>query len=442
MCIEEDAEIPSEALPLLVRMLVDRDAEVSQSGMYALGYCGEEGLAALLHLLEDRDPYARERACEAIANARMEREQARHPLLAALADPVPEVRSRAAFALGLMPDPSTATIDALAALARDPVPAVRNGSLHALGNAGRGDAVPPGLAAHVATVVGALDDVDPDVRKSAAYALEGLKLPAGRLLALFDGRLRANPADGWRGMLGALRKLAEREDLAPHFDTLHAIARDYPDMRFVVIAVCQRLGARAAALAPLIEQEMARDDRDVVALAEALHAVGGRAEAAVPRLRALLDGDMHEALRAGKVLVTITGDGQSIVPMLERALEQSPDEPSMAIQEIGPPVAGVAAALARAIDENFDEPDWDVMWGLTSALSRVESPEPVAVNALAKSLSHPSGIVKGTALGGLEKLGPAARAALPALAAALKEGDADWKRSARAAIAAIERSPN
>ena len=75
-------------------------------------------------------------------------------------------------------------------------------------------------------------------------------------------------------------------------------------------------------------------------------------------------------------------------------------------------------------------------------MSCVESPDPAAVNALVKSLSHPSGIVKGTALGGLEKLGPAARAALPALVAALKEGDADWKRSARAAIAAIERSPN
>ena len=35
MCIEEDAEIPPEALPLLVRMLVDRDAEVSQSGCRA-----------------------------------------------------------------------------------------------------------------------------------------------------------------------------------------------------------------------------------------------------------------------------------------------------------------------------------------------------------------------------------------------------------------------
>jgi HEAT repeat protein len=442
LCVEDGAGLADDAMQVLVRMLVDRDEEISHSGMYAIGRCGAQGLTTLLRLLEDPDPYVRARSCEAIANGKMARQAAQAPLLAALADPAASVRSRAAFALGLLDGSSAAIVDALAALARDREAEVRGWALHALGNIGRRGHVPGALPAHAATMLDALADPDERVRGSASQALAATGLPGARILSMLDARLRADPGHGWQGLLGPLAATAEREDLAPHLGALVELAANYPPTRLTVFGICKEFGPRAAALVPLIEQELAAEDSDVLALAEALWRICGRADSAIPRLTSMLEGDMHEALRAGTLLVSITGDGRSIVPMLERALEESPDEPCMAIQQIGPPVAGVAPALARAIDDNLEETDWDVMWGLASALACVESPEPVATQALVKSMTHPSGTVRAAALDGLRRLGPAARAALPALRAAMKDGDAAWKREVRAAIIAIERSPN
>lgn len=443
LCREQGVAIAADALPVLEIMLRDPDAEVAEAAMYGFGYCGADALDVLLRLIEDHDPRMRERACDAIANAKMARQRARLPLLAALKDEVPQVRSRAAFALGLMRDTTTTTLDALAALAaRDPVAEVRGSAVHALGNIGRARDAPRALAAHAATILAAFDDPDEAVRNYAPHALKGLKLPAGSLLSVMNARLLANPERGAQGMFGALLELNELEDLSPHLDALINLARQYPAVRPGVFRICRKYGRRAAALAPMIEQELAQEDCDVIGLAEALWAITGRADSAVPRLRLLLDADMHEALRAGKLLVSITGDGSLVVPMLERALECSPDEPAGFITEVGPPVAAVAPALARAIDENYDEPDWDVMWALTDAMAALQSPEPVAVTALCRSLSHRSGIVKGSALNGLKGAGPAARAALPVLRSLLDRGDREWMQAVRETIRAIEVRPN
>jgi hypothetical protein len=209
-----------------------------------------------------------------------------------------------------------------------------------------------------------------------------------------------------------------------------------------VISICSRLGPLGAVVVPLIREEIARPGGATVNNIMALHAMTGRVDECVAALKRLLDDDWPEGFRPVRELWSLTGDAAIVNPYLASALAQSPDEPAGLITEIGPAAAAVLPALVRSIEENFDEEDWDVMWALTDALSALESPDPVAVTALIRCLSHPSGIVKGSALNGLQSAGPAARPALPALRQVLGAGDAEWKEAVRDVIGAIESLAN
>jgi HEAT repeat protein len=209
-----------------------------------------------------------------------------------------------------------------------------------------------------------------------------------------------------------------------------------------VIAICSRLGPLGAAVVPLLREEIARPGGATVNNIRSLLAITGRVDECVAALKRLLDDDCPEGFRPVRELWSLTGDAAVINPYLARALERSPDEPAGLITEIGPAAAPVLPALVRSIEENFDEDDWDMMWALTDALSALESPDPVAVAALIRCLSHPSGIVKASALNGLKSAGPAARPALTALRQVLDAGDAEWKLEVREVISAIESRAN
>jgi HEAT repeat protein len=440
-CLNEKR--PHDALPLLERMLRDPDPDVGESAAHGMGACRKHAFPSLLRLIDDPDALVRERVCHAFGEMEVDRQAARQPLLAALADAAPGVRGRAAFALGRMRDTATTTIDAIAALAKDPHDETRRWALNGLAMIGQEPAARRALAAHAGMILAALDDPDENARWNAATALDDLQLSAAQLLPRIIDRLAMETSDSVRVQLdGALVGLNSREDLAPHVPSLISRATEPGPLRDAVISICSRLGPLGAVVVPLIREEIARPGGATVNNIMALHAMTGRVDECVAALKRLLDDDWPEGFRPVRELWSLTGDAAIVNPYLASALAQSPDEPAGLITEIGPAAAAVLPALVRSIEENFDEEDWDVMWALTDALSALESPDPVAVTALIRCLSHPSGIVKGSALNGLQSAGPAARPALPALRQVLGAGDAEWKEAVRDVIGAIESLAN
>jgi HEAT repeat protein len=432
---------PHEALPLLETMLRDPDPQIGEAASFGMSHCGDAGLARLQRLLDDPSPAVRERACYSLGSMKTGIEQARHNLLAALADSAPGVRARAAFALGQIPDISTATVDALARLARDPDASPRNFALHALGRIGRDKDGQRAVAAHRALFLAALEDTDAEVRWSACYAFQTTDPRGTRALPILLECLRVETDSRTRQEIsGTLFSVARGEDLAAHLPKLLEIAKAQPEARSTIFSLSSELGLRATALLPVIRESLA-SDAGLSAIA-ALRAITGSNAEVIPALEKVLEeGDFQQRFRAAGELLSITGRVDKVVPMLERALEQSPDEPGMFIQKIGVPLAAIAPALARAIERNFGERDWDVMWNLTCAMAALESSEPVAVAALTKALSHASDRVQYAAITGLGHAGSAAAAALPALKR-IAAGDGALAEAALEAIRAIGRRPN
>ncbi|HEV7607673.1 MAG TPA: HEAT repeat domain-containing protein [Steroidobacteraceae bacterium] len=432
---------PRDALPLLETMLRDPDSEIGEAAVFGLSHCRDAGLARLRQLLDDPSPAVRERACHALGFMKIGTQPARHGLLAALADPAAGVRGRAAFALGQMPDTSTATVDALAALACDPDSIPRNCALHALGRIGREKEGRRAVGAHRALFLAALGDADAEVRWAACYAFQTTDPRGTHALSILLERLLVETTERTRQEItSTLYWVAKGEDMSMHLPRLLEIAAARKEARSTVFSLCSALGSRAAAILPLVRDSMTGEG--ALSAIEALHKITGSDAEVVPALeRVLEEGAFHQRFQAARKILEMTGRVEKIVAMLERALQQSPDEPGMFIQEIGQPLAAVAPALARAIDENFGESDWDVMWNLTCAMAALQSAEPAAVTALSKALSHPSDRVQYAAIEGLAHAGPAARVALPALQRLAAQG-AELAETARATIRAIEKRPN
>lgn len=432
-----------DAVPLLELMLLDTDDEVSTTAKRGFMACHELAVMPLMRLIENARAEIRERACDALGSLQEEVDTspARPALLAALADPVPAVRGRAAFALGIMRDTSPSTIDALAALARDSETEVRSWALHAIGNIGRAEGAHRAIGAHAATLLAALDDPDADTRWSAAYALGYARLPAERILPKLLERLRVEDSErASQPLTGLVYAVAKVVDMAPHLPQLLDLAGANERARDVVIGICAGLGQRGAAIVPMLREKLARDDVPLH-IVTAYRAITGRTDECIPVLLRMLNGELHQALAAGKLLLEITGDPAPLIPMLERALEKSPDEPGMFIQEIGRPLAAAAPVLARAMERNFAERDWDVMWNLTCAMAALESAAPEAVAALSKSLTHESDRVQYAAVGGLAHAGSAASDAMPVLKR-FAAGDGALAEAARETIRAIGKRPN
>jgi HEAT repeat protein len=441
LCIIADE--PDEAIPLLEAMLSDADAEVAAHASNGFMACHELSVPPLRRLIEHPRADVRERACHALGSLHdhVDRSEAVPALLAALVDPAPGVRGRAAFALGQIPDTSRHTVDALAMLTRDVDANVRSWALHALGRIGRHEAGRRAVGAHRTLFLEALSDADDDVRWSACYALQTSELRGTMAFRMLLERLRLETVTRVRQEIsGTLFPLARDEDVAAYLPMLLEIAQEQPEARSTIFSLCSELGSRASALLPLIRESLTLDNG--LSGITALRAITGSDAEVIPALEHVLEhGDFQQRFRAANELLRITGRFDRIIPMLERALEESPDEPGMFIQEIGRPLAVMAPALARAIEREFAEPDWDVMWNLACAMAALESSAPESVAALRKALTHESDRVQSAAIEGLMHAGPAARDALPELRK-FAAGKGALAKAARAAIHAIGQPTN
>jgi HEAT repeat protein len=440
-CSEQDD--PHEALPLLELMLQDPDEQIGHCASFAIARCGVPALAVLERLVKDPAAHLRETACSIIGHLHIDTSSAHTAVFVALDDPVAEVRAQAAFALSRMADRTPATVDRLAAMVRDPGPKVRGWALEALRRFGGESGSRAAVVAHLPAVLSALADNEADVRKSAISVLQELELPATQMLQPVLERLRVETVDEVLQAISQLFcTLGMREDLGPHLPALLAASAENPAASALVFEICAGLGTRAMAALPQIEAAVTSTDRSSYQAVYALWEITGRAEKCIPALERLLERRWFDASRAFELLSKMTDGDRYVVPMLRHALPNSPDEAAGMICELGLKAAPLLPDLARAIEDNWDEPDWDLMWALVDALAALESSEPLAVATFAKLLTHGSPRVRCIAVQGLGEAGPAARPALEALGKLLEDDDKVVAKAARQAIREIARPAN
>ena len=319
------------------------------------------------------------------------------------------VRCKAAIALGDFGDGSRPTLGLLRGLLRHGSADERIAALKALSDIVQVTERPRVLAPLQTDLLAALEDPDPDVVSYVPDALKGAGLAPKRLIEIALSRLEPPTGKPRYEMLEVATELLLHVDPLPYLPTLLRVLKREPRLASWFVPVFAQMGPEAVDAIPILEP--------------------------------LAKGDSDEALRAGGALLRIAGR-KAVLKKLEKRLPTSPDEIAGILCDIGPPAAPVATALARVIDDSFDEPDWDLMWALTDALAAIESPEAVAVKALRKALRHESGRVKGSALRGLAKVGPAARAALPDLRRLLGKMTGSSRKLVRATIVSIEKRTN
>lgn len=298
--------------------------------------------------------------------------------------------------------------------------------------------------------------------------VERLARRAARALAMVALLLAACSGDpGYQGR-SSQEWIEALEDSTPEVrqgaaDALGRILRIQPRSPRVVEALIRALGDP--------------DDHVRVAAGVALATEGVRAPSAIPGLIDALQDSLHPHTRehAAQILGAFGPSAHPAVPALTLALADSSDgvrsDAAAALGQIGPAAASATQALVRLAAD----PRPTVRRSAISALGRVAAPEdtvvPLFATALAtdssadvrvvaayalaalgekalpgisaavQALAHPAPTVRRAAANALEQFGPGARAAIPALTAATRDGDAAVAGAAVRALAAVQGRP-
>ncbi len=260
-----------------------------------------------------------------------------------------------------------------------------------------------------------LDHPDPTQRLNAAYALGEIG-PAARA---------AVPA--------LIRAMGRREDGQDEFleYAVRALGRIGPEARAAVPALHRLLGERndvfdhavwaldriGSPAVPFLLDRFLRDGDPYIGALLAFS--GPRARAAVPALRAAL-ADKRVAFRinAAIVLARIDPSATDAIPVLIEGLKPH-DEPleigdvSPALARFGPDARAALPALIGWVNDGTSDTC------VLEALVKIDPEGKECVPALIRALGHEDGDVVRVAANCLGLLGPRAKAAVPALAAAV-----------------------
>jgi|GEM_PF-2941502 len=369
-------------------------------------------LPALVRQLKDRDPRARADAARRLVLLRTEAKDAAPALVEALADADDTVRYRSVMALGNMwfwlhpaDEVVAAAVPALAGLLKDRNPETRLRAAYALTVLGpRARAAAPALSE-------ALKDADAGVRGQAKIALERVG--------------RATPAD----VPALVAKLKDKD----------------PKVRYEAAERLNSLGSGAKDAAPALVEALADPDskirfRAALSLGNLFKAGRGpEAGAAVPALAALLkDGNGGTRWAAAAALSEIGTAARAAVPALIETLGDADESvrsyAALGLRQIGRDAREAAPALTRLLKD----PSHRVRYSAAIALGSVEpAAAGEAVSALVADLRHEHDYVRANAAHGLRSFGPAAKAAVPALALMLKDPDPRNRHEAAEALGAV-----
>jgi HEAT repeat protein len=358
------------AIPALLSCLGDADAEIAESAEWGLTYCSPLSIDSLTDCLSSADPNVRRRACGALGNIGDEAFAAGKAIRTLLTDTVLKVRERAAWALGLIHDTSKTTIDALFILAQESHPSGRAAALHALGNIGQSLGEPTQLRDRQSIILGALTDENDDIRWSACYVLEALRLKSDQHIALLMRVLETDTSSRVRSM--AVKQLKE---LVP--------------------------SANLTGYLPIVRKVIDQGGHEAVEMCECVAVLGSSASLVGPSLLRALEGEDHLAIKAARALWKVSGRADEVLPVLAKLFDENGESVCDVIYEIGPAAAPLVSKLIAALESD----SWDLQWAAADALGAVASNNPDILSALSQALAHPSPIVKNAASRALARIG-------------------------------------
>jgi HEAT repeat protein len=352
---------------------------------------------------------------------------AKAALAGLLKDPSAEVRAQAAVALGRMGAEAKDAVAALAELVADDDPTVRRAALAAWGQ------IRPGPEVSIPLFVRMMEDAEASVRLRAIHALAEFGPEA--VPALVEA-LKNKEAAYWAAL--ALAEIGP--DAADAVEPLVELARS-DDRSEVKAEAFLALGAVGAAAAPAVPELLkAIDDEDTtvhLAATYALGLIGPEARQAGFPLRAKLD-----TVTGMEKLVTAWALAK-IYPQSEKWQLYTTVTLARALAS---PVEGERVAAARGLADLRPGPDLaipaiqaalrdapaEVVDGALDAMADLGD---AAVPPLIEALRHEEVRAKAAAI--LARIGPPAKAAVPALAALLKDEQAETRREALFALGEI-----
>jgi HEAT repeat protein len=367
------------AVPALVELLADWEQDshrlASLRILEQLGPSAGEAAPALAQILEGPDRDFRQVAAEVLARIGAAATPAVPALIRRLSDWSPGVRQLAARTLGAVGTPAAHAVPALLGLLSDWDEGVRQATVAAL--SGIGEPAVPFLAQ-------VLEQRNLRRVGESAHFHEEVERLWQRLDA--EGTPWV-PETGWRDLVWFAR-----DGLQDQLDAVHEAAA----------TALGRIGSSAAPAAPALVRALSHESPAVrLAAARALGRIGPGAQGALPPLAALLingEGSLQsaaiEALPAIDPEWTGITDSEGALPILVARLPEN-----------GPRAVEAAEALAL-----------------------IGAP---ATSALIQALASDDRVVRQAAATTLGRIGPAARYAVPALTAALKDPH-DYVREAAA----------
>jgi HEAT repeat protein len=427
------SNIGPDAVPALIKALASDDPRSRWFAAEALVRFDEEGRAAvpaLLKLLKDKDPFVRSAATRALGQVGADVPELVAPLTAALKDEEPRVRKAAVQALGAMALTAKAAIPALVeTVGHDGDRDVRLWAIFALSHMG------PAAKPAVAVIPSALQNHQ--LRGAAAELVMNIgpeakdTIPALRpLLDDPDAWLRWGAVDA----LGGIGPEARGAKTA----LIKALADPEYGVRHRAATALARLGANDAAVAEALARAL-KDPSAFVRVKAALALVkvdATRAQEAVAALRAAL-ADADDGGTAAAALGELGPAARDAAPALVALLK---DRESWwrgtAAKSLGQ--IGAADGVAPALLEALQDRDSLVRVRAAVALCGLErrytqTAIPVLSTAL-QARDFAGSTAREEAAEALGRLGPEAKAAIPALRAALQDDSGLVRRAVRAAL--------
>jgi len=370
-----------KALPVLIKLLSNRESEVRSSAVYALSNLGDSAaVQPLLTALRDTDADVRSSAAYALGD--LNNSAAVQPLLTALGDTDANVRSSAAYALGNLDD--SAAVQPLLIALGDTDANVRSSAAYALSDLGDSAAVQPLLTA--------LGDTDVSVSHSAAYALGRLSdsVAVQSLLTALgnpDANLRSSAA----------RALGNLDDSAAVQPLLIALGDADANVRSSAAYALGNLGD-SVAVPPLVD---ALRDVEANVRRSAAYALGnlGDSVAVPPLVDALRDIEANVRSSAADVLGNL-GDSAAVQPLLIALGDADANVRRSAAYALGR--LGDSAA-AQPLLTALSDADASVRRSAAYALGRLS--DSVAVQPLLTALGDAEANVRRFAADALGRLG-------------------------------------
>lgn len=409
-----------DVIPTIAKALSDPDRGVriyAAGALRGIGPAAKGATEALIRAMGDQDTTVRSSAVGAIGSIGPEANAAVPALIEHLKDTDIYVRWNTAYAMGLIGPKAHQAVPDLVQALMDNDSSVRCRAAQALGRIGP----PPKEVRSV--LVRALKDENKYVRIYAASALAGIDpaLTAKAVLPVLLESLRHRGRPGDQTWLVRLR-------------AAQALARIGPDAKGAIPALRKAL----------------KDEKEQVRT-HAASALAGiepalTAEAVLPVLIELLEhpgpwGGQGWCVRfrAAEALGRIGADAKPAIPALREALTDDHEDVREAAAEALGKIAPAAKEVAPALERALKDEDKFVRCAAGAALAKLGLPGkglPVLIGAMEDILPYPRAVAARM----LGEVGPPAKAAIPALKQALKDGPWRVRKAAAEALEKIQQA--